>query len=177
MVKYRSGTQWLNDWEVGWCCMWSAPCTRRRRARVSWLSLKTKVGGFSGLGLKTGSCSLVIWASKSPQRILGLGLKTKRAMVCWLRHKIDERRTARDASKSSGLFHLEASQARVSQFASKLVKERRWVVHVASSQRSCEDEVKDRLIDAMGYIGPFYPNFPIFIVLGPRGILVFWLGL
>jgi hypothetical protein len=34
-------------------------------------------GGFSGLGLKTGSFSLVIWASKSPQRFLGLGLKTK----------------------------------------------------------------------------------------------------
>jgi hypothetical protein len=34
-------------------------------------------GGFPGLGLKTGSFSLVIWASKSPQRFLGLGLKTK----------------------------------------------------------------------------------------------------
>jgi hypothetical protein len=34
-------------------------------------------GGFSGLGLKTGSSGLVIWASKSPRRFLGLGLKTK----------------------------------------------------------------------------------------------------
>jgi hypothetical protein len=34
-------------------------------------------GGFPGLGLKTGSFGLVIWASKSPQRLLGLGLKTK----------------------------------------------------------------------------------------------------
>jgi hypothetical protein len=51
------------------------------------------------------------------------------------------------------------------------------VVHVASSRRSCEDEVKDRWIDATGCIGPFYPNFSIFIVLGPRGILVFRLGL
>jgi hypothetical protein len=49
--------------------------------------------------------------------------------------------------------------------------------HVTSSRRSCEDEVKDRWIDATGCIGPFYPNFSIFIVLGPRGILVFWLGL
>jgi hypothetical protein len=34
-------------------------------------------GGFFGLGLKTGSFSLVFWASKSPRRFLGLGLKTK----------------------------------------------------------------------------------------------------
>jgi hypothetical protein len=35
-------------------------------------------GGFPGLGLKIGSFGLVIWASKSPRRFLGLGLKTKR---------------------------------------------------------------------------------------------------
>jgi hypothetical protein len=34
-------------------------------------------GEFSGLGLKTGSSGLVIWASKSPRRFLGLHLKTK----------------------------------------------------------------------------------------------------
>jgi hypothetical protein len=33
-------------------------------------------GGFPGLGLKTGSSGLVIWASKSLRRFLGLGLKT-----------------------------------------------------------------------------------------------------
>jgi hypothetical protein len=46
-------------------------------------------GGFPGLGLKTGSFGLEIWASKSPQRFLGLGLKTKWASVCRLSHKID----------------------------------------------------------------------------------------
>jgi hypothetical protein len=34
-------------------------------------------GGFPGLGLKTGSYSLVIWASKSPRRFFGLSLKIK----------------------------------------------------------------------------------------------------
>jgi hypothetical protein len=34
-------------------------------------------GGFFGLGLKTDSFGLVIWASKSPRRFLGLDLKTK----------------------------------------------------------------------------------------------------
>jgi hypothetical protein len=33
-------------------------------------------GGFLGLDLKTDSSGLVIWASKSPRRFLGLGLKT-----------------------------------------------------------------------------------------------------
>jgi hypothetical protein len=34
--------------------------------------------GFFGLGLKTDSYGLVIWASKSPRQILCLGLKTNR---------------------------------------------------------------------------------------------------
>jgi hypothetical protein len=41
-------------------------------------------GGFFGLGLKTGSSDLVICASKSPQRFLSLGLKTKQTSVCQL---------------------------------------------------------------------------------------------
>jgi hypothetical protein len=47
--------------------------------------------GFFGLVLKTGSYGLVIWVSKSSQRFLDLGLKTKRNMVCRLRHKINGR--------------------------------------------------------------------------------------
>jgi hypothetical protein len=56
-------------------------------------------GGFPGLGLKTGSSGLVIWASKSPRRFLGLGLKTKWALVCRLRHKTDGGRSARDTRR------------------------------------------------------------------------------
>jgi hypothetical protein len=52
--------------------------------------------GFPGLDLKTGSYGLVIWASKSPRRFLGLGLKTKQTSVCRLRHKTDWRATAWD---------------------------------------------------------------------------------
>jgi hypothetical protein len=52
--------------------------------------------GFPGLGLKFGSSGLVIWASKSPRRFLGLGLKTKWASVCRLRHKTNGGRSARD---------------------------------------------------------------------------------
>jgi hypothetical protein len=46
-------------------------------------------GGFPDLGLKTGSSGLVICASKSPRWFLGLGLKTKQTLVCWLRHKTE----------------------------------------------------------------------------------------
>jgi hypothetical protein len=44
-------------------------------------------GEFSALGLKTGSYGLVIWASKSLRRYLGLALKTNQTLVCRLCHK------------------------------------------------------------------------------------------
>jgi hypothetical protein len=47
--------------------------------------------GFLGLALKTSSSGLVIWASKSLHRFLGLGLKTKQATICRLCHKTDGR--------------------------------------------------------------------------------------
>jgi hypothetical protein len=55
--------------------------------------------------------------------------------------------------------------------ASRLVEaRRRWCTlhHV---------EVEDGQVDATDCIGPFYHSFAIFIVLGPRGILVFCLDL
>jgi hypothetical protein len=45
--SHRSGTQSPGDREVGWRHVRSAPCTWRRGARVSWLSLKIKVDGLS----------------------------------------------------------------------------------------------------------------------------------
>jgi hypothetical protein len=45
--------------------------------------------GFFGLVLKTGSSGLMIWASKSPRRFLGLCLKIIWALVCRLRYKTD----------------------------------------------------------------------------------------
>jgi hypothetical protein len=73
--------------------------------RVSWLSLKNQGGGgFHGLGLKIGSSGLVIWASKSPRRFLGLGLKTKWALGCRLRHKTDGGRSARDTRRNLAAY-------------------------------------------------------------------------
>jgi hypothetical protein len=56
-------------------------------------------GGFPGLGLKTDSSALVIWASKLPRWFLGLGLKTKQTSVYRLRHKTDEGRSTRDTRR------------------------------------------------------------------------------
>jgi hypothetical protein len=53
-------------------------------------------GGFPGLCIKTDSFCLVIYASKSPRRFLGLGLKIKWASICRLRHKTDGGRSAWD---------------------------------------------------------------------------------
>jgi hypothetical protein len=51
--SHRSSTRWPGGREVGWRCVRSAPGTWRLGARVSWLSLKTKlVEGFP------------VWASK-----------------------------------------------------------------------------------------------------------------
>jgi hypothetical protein len=47
------------------------------------------------------------------------------------------------------------------------------MVHVAPSWMLRWDQVKDGWVDAMGCIGPYYPYFVIFYVLGPRGIVVF----
>jgi hypothetical protein len=56
-------------------------------------------GGFLDLGLKTGNFGLLIWASKSSRRFLGLGLKTKWASVCQLRHKTNGGRSAQDTRR------------------------------------------------------------------------------
>jgi hypothetical protein len=52
-----------------------------------------------------------------------------------------------------------------------------WMVHIASSWMSYGVEAENGWVDAMDCIGLFYPNFIVFIVLGTKGILVFWLGL
>jgi hypothetical protein len=64
------------------------------RPQIHWdgfsrFGLKIGCFGFFGLDLKTTNSDLVIWASKSSQWFLGLDIKTKRAMVCRLRHKTD----------------------------------------------------------------------------------------
>jgi hypothetical protein len=76
------------------------------------------------------------------------------------------------ASRSSSLLRLEASQTRVSKCSFKTGGGVTWMMHVASSRRSCGDEAEDGRVDATGCIGLLYPNFVVFIVLGHKGNLV-----
>jgi hypothetical protein len=78
----------------------------------------------------------------------------------------------RHVSRSSGLLRLEMSQARVSQSSLKTGGCTAWMVHMVSSRRLHGDEAQDGWVDATGCIGPFYPNFVIFVVLGHKGSLV-----
>jgi hypothetical protein len=95
------------------------------------------------------------------------------ATFCRLRYRTDGSRMARDTYRDLAAQTLEASRGRVSQFASKLVEQRRRVVHVISSWRSREVKVEDGRVDATCYIKLFYPYFTIFILLRLRDILVF----
>jgi hypothetical protein len=62
--SHRLGIRWPDDREVRWRCVWSAPCTWRWGARVSWLSLKTKIDSLS-----------VIWRQNHWDGYLRFGLK------------------------------------------------------------------------------------------------------
>jgi hypothetical protein len=95
--SHRSGTRWPGG-RVAPC----AVCTWNVETRSAGFLVEPQNqggGGFPGLGLKTGSSGLVIWASKSLRWFLDLGLKTKWASVCRLRHKIDGGRSARETRR------------------------------------------------------------------------------
>jgi hypothetical protein len=57
-------------------------------------------------------------------------------------------------------------------FASKLAKEQRRAVHVASSQRSGGSELKDSRFDGVGCraveVGPYYPSLAVIFLLPHR---------
>jgi hypothetical protein len=57
--SHRSGTQWPNGREVGWHRVRSALGTWRLGARVSWLSLKTKV--VEGLPVWASKPAALVW--------------------------------------------------------------------------------------------------------------------
>jgi hypothetical protein len=69
--------------------VWSAPCTRRRGARISWFCLKTKVDGFSRFGLKTGGYDSCALASKPLARVSRFGPQNRQLRFGDLTHKIN----------------------------------------------------------------------------------------
>jgi hypothetical protein len=73
----------------------------------------------------------------------------------------------RHASRSSGLFGVEASLARVSQSGLKT-----GGCKVAPSQMLRRRQGEDGRIDATGCIRPCYPWFAVFFLLGLRDVVV-----
>jgi hypothetical protein len=67
---------------------------------------------------------------------------------------------------------MEVSQVGFPRLASRLEEARRRVVHVASSLRLRRSQVKDRWVNATGCVGPCYPCFAIFVLLGPKDVVV-----
>jgi hypothetical protein len=134
MTRHKSSTRWPNDLGVGWCCVRSTSCTwRRQEARVLQFSLKTGGDGLLVIWPQNHYNSFLVWDSKpmsmvwwfkpqnhcngffvwtsklSGRRFVHLHLKTdERIKTVWAY-----------ASTSSGLFHREATQNRVSQFCLK----------------------------------------------------------
>jgi hypothetical protein len=78
----------------------------------------------------------------------------------------------RHASRFSNFLRMEVSMARVSQSGLRSVEAQRWVVHVAPLRRLHRRQVEDGQVNATGYVGPCYPTFVIFNMLGPRVIVV-----
>jgi hypothetical protein len=113
--SHRSGTQWPDGREVGWRRVRSAPGTWRLEARVSWLSLKSKVVEgfrfgpqnrqlwFGDLCLKI--TSTVSWFESQNQVGFDLSVAPQNR-----RREVG----AGHASRSSSLLGVEASLARVS---------------------------------------------------------------
>jgi hypothetical protein len=82
--SHMSGTRWAGDRELGWRRVRSAPCTWRRGAQISWLSLKTKVYGLSVVCPQNHwDGFLSVWASK-PAVCEWFGLKAPRMVFTGL---------------------------------------------------------------------------------------------
>jgi hypothetical protein len=153
----RFSLVWLQNWWRRFLPVW--PQNR-------WLR-------FPSLGLKTGSYGLEIWASKSPQRFLDLGLKTKQATIYRLCHKTDGSSTAWGTRRDlADYFAWKQVGLGFFSLASRLMETRWRVVHVAPSWRLHQSQVEDGRIDAMGCVGLYYHCYVIFFLLYPRVIVI-----
>jgi hypothetical protein len=72
------------------------------------------------------------------------------------------------ALRSSSLLSVEATLARVSQSGLKAGRG----ATTGGARDTIAEEVEDGRVNATGCVGPCYPTFAVFNVLGSRGILI-----
>jgi hypothetical protein len=135
-------------------------------AQVSLFESQNRQLWFSDLGLKI--TATISWFG--PQNHGGFGL----SVAPQNRRREDG---AGNALRSAGLLRLKESRVRIFQSGLKTTEARWRVVHVAPLWRLRQDQVEDGHVDAMGCVGPCYLYFTVFLVLGTRSILVFYLSL
>jgi hypothetical protein len=142
-----------------------AVCTVHMETRSACFMVEPQNHGrrFFGLGLKTSSSGLVIYASKSSRRFLDLGIKTKQTSVCRLRQKTDREMSAWDTRRDlATCFSWKQVRLEFLSLASRLMETQRWVVHMASSWRLHRDEAEDGRVNVMRCIGLFYHKIIVF---------------
>jgi hypothetical protein len=172
MIRYKSGNRWPDDREVGWrharftLYMW-----RRQEARVFWFILKTGGDGLSVVWSENKCNGFLVWASKpmstvwfGPQKhhdsfFVWASKPSARRFACLCLETNEQMKTV--WGHSTACFVGKQVRLRFPSFASKLVKEQRWVVHMASSWTPRGSEVKDGRFDGVGCSTPFVRcNFP-----------------
>jgi hypothetical protein len=113
------------------------------------------------MSIKTGSSGLVICVSKSLRWFLDLDLKTKRASIYRLRHKIDGARSERDTHRDLTACFVRKQVGLGFPQTSRLAESRQWVVHVAPSQMLHRVQVEDGRVNATDCVEPWYPCLPV----------------
>jgi hypothetical protein len=149
----------LNQWRrfLGWA-------SKPRWLRVFRFGLQNRQLRFGDLGLKI--IAIFFWFG--PQNQAGFGLSVapqnrREGAMVW-----DTRRDL------AAYFAWKQVWLEFFSLALRLGEAWCWMVHMTPSWRLRRNQVEDGRVDVMVYIELFYPTFVIFIVLGTRGIVIFY---
>jgi hypothetical protein len=157
MILHKSGTRWPVDREFGWCLVrYTSYTWRRRGSQVSWFGSQNQSRWFGDLGFKI--TIMVYWFR--PQTKVGGDL-----LICASKLMGGWRQDEDMRQHLMAYFVTKQVEIGVSCFASKLAKERRRMMHVASSWRSRGSEPKDSRFDSVecdvAKVGPNYHSLSV----------------
>jgi hypothetical protein len=135
---------------------------------ISWFGHQNQGRWFGDLGLKI----TVTFSWFGPQNHVDGGLS-----VCASKLMSGSRQCEHTRQHPVACFVVKQVGLGFPSFASKLAKEGRRVVHVASLRRSRGSEAKDNWFDGVGSsaaeVGPNYPSLDVILLSAHRSILVF----